>query len=204
MRSWVIVCHDEFFVLFALGTTHAVISGGEEDVEILIQFLDIVSIVVADHDLSLGFFQGVPKASVVIFGKDDSVKALGFVVGWVAVDKGILTVILGDDGLKVLVLNDHILEVTGEVPDVYEKSTDVALLTAEGISVTVEAVSEQFVVHGGSFEIFVTGSFPQDGFQLLGLGWLEHDLGKLQFCLQVCIGKLFLGHKFLAQLKIIS
>ena len=72
--------------------------------------------------------------------------ALCLKVGRVAVDPGILSVILADDIFEVLILHDDICQPAGTFPNQVKEAANVAGLAAEGLGTAAEAVPYQLEV----------------------------------------------------------
>lgn len=83
---------------------------------------------------------------VILLGKLNSIAAFRFEVGRVAIEKGILPVILPDEVNAVLVLNDDLGQPAGALPYQVKEAPYVTDFASKGFGTTAEAVSDELVV----------------------------------------------------------
>ena len=129
--------------------------------------------------------------------------ALRLKVGRVAVDPGILPVILADDILKVLIFHDDICQSAGALPNEMKEAAYVAGLAAEGLGAAAEAVANQFEVICGTADISARSAFQHkcaDGF---GIGRLQVDICQTHLLLQVIIRELTSGEELVKDIEVV-
>ena len=140
---------------------------------------------------------------MIFHRKIHRVAVFRLVIGRVTVEKCILPVILPDQALKVLVLNHHIGQSARALPDQMEEAADITWLSGKGLSSSAEAVANQLEVVRCPPDVPPRGTLQQQLPDHLPFRRFQICLGQLQLLLQVIIGKLILGEKFMKHLEIV-
>ena len=198
----VVVGHDHLLILAARSLGHTVGPGGVEDVKILVQLRDEGAVVVGHHDPPPAFDQRIMEPDVVRPGERYLI-ALGVEVGRVAVEEGVVPVVLGDELLEVLVLDHHVLQPPGALPDQMEEAADVAGAAREGLGAAAEAVPHQLEVVRRTAQIALWGALQRQAADGLLLGRFQVDLCQLQLLLEIAVGELLLGEESVKHVEIV-
>ncbi|MPM98307.1 hypothetical protein SDC9_145492 [bioreactor metagenome] len=109
------------------------------------------------------------------FWKYNGIKSLGVKIRRVAVNKGIWSIVLLDEGFKILVFNVDFREGTVKPPNICKEPAYITSFAAVGIPIGIKAVTEQLVVNGGSLDILFI-CIVKEQFSSLCCTWRrEHD-----------------------------
>ena len=122
----------------------------------------------------------------------------------VTVEECVFPVILTDEVDAVLVLDDHLSQPAGALPDQMEKAADVAGFSGEGLCAAAEAVPDELEIVGGSPHISARRPFqhhPSDGF---GIRRFQISLGQLHLLVQIVIGEFLTGEKLIQHIEVIT
>ena len=141
---------------------------------------------------------------MAFLGKAHRIAVLRIVVRRVTVEECVFPVILTDEVDAVLVLDDHLSQPAGALPDQMEKAADVAGFSGEGFCAAAEAVPDELEIVGGSPHISARRPFqhhPSDGF---GIRRFQIPLGQLHLLVQIVIGEFLTGEKLIQHIEVIT
>jgi len=175
-----------------------------QEIAALEQLPYLREICLRDEPFSFALGQSVPKKDVLLPTKVRLIDIFAVKIGRVAVEKGVLPVIVGDQCVEALILNDDICQTFRHRFELIKDGTDIEGLAGETLSGAIKGIPGPHEEGRGPPHIPVVCTLLEGGFQFLRPLFQEEPVNDFQLCWKMLLHGIFSGFKPLPLFKFLS
>jgi len=168
------------------------------------QFPHLWEVGLGDKPLAFALGQGIPKQDVLLPAKVRLIDIFAVEIGRVAVEEGILPVIVGDQCVEALILNDDIRQTFRHRFELLKDGTDIEGLAGETLSRAIKGIPGSHKEGRGPPHIPVVRTLLEGGFQFLRPLFQEEPVNDFQLGRKMLSHRIFSGFKPLPLFKFLS